>query len=278
MKILKLKLYQPSAHYRIPFTYRRKHTYPIPPYSTVIGLLCNILGIKPGTKETEDENLQKIKNGLSLAIYGSFKSITTEYIWLRNLNPESHETRFGAASLRSINMQPEHIGGQMPAKIDILNDVYLIIYTHHNDENFLNKLAESLNNPSKRTYPLHLGRAEDLIVTEPAEIKELMIDSYVGRLAYFYWLPHPESALLPKETSNEDYENFFKNTYGTLFRIPTYYKITDGGIRNFDQLRVKLVEGKVGFVSGTKPIKIWQDKEENTPIFLARLKYDTGKG
>ncbi|MGB9677695.1 MAG: CRISPR-associated protein Cas5, partial [Candidatus Ratteibacteria bacterium] len=46
MKVSKLKIYQPQAHYRIPFTYQRKHTYPIPPYSTIIGLLCNVLGIR----------------------------------------------------------------------------------------------------------------------------------------------------------------------------------------------------------------------------------------
>jgi len=41
---LRLQLYQPHAHFRIPFSYQRRHTYPIPPYSTVIGFLSNLLG------------------------------------------------------------------------------------------------------------------------------------------------------------------------------------------------------------------------------------------
>ncbi|MEO0116551.1 MAG: type I-B CRISPR-associated protein Cas5b [candidate division WOR-3 bacterium] len=272
MQVLRLKIYQPSGHYRIPFTYQRRHTYPIPPYSTVIGLFCNLLGIKPGTEEDQDKNLQKIKNGLSLAIYGKFKSITTEYTWLRNLAVKSHQTRFGRPEQRSVSMQPEHIGGQMPTKIDVLNDNDLLIYVSHTDLNFLNKLLECFTNPSNRTYPVHLGRAEDLIVIKDAKIEELTIDSYVGKLDYFYWLPHLKSALIPKETDNGDYENFFKNTYGTLFRMPTYYRIAENGVRNFEYIQVKLVEGKVGFVSGTKPLKIWQDIEEKIPIFLAKLR------
>jgi CRISPR-associated protein Cas5, N-terminal domain len=79
MKILKLKIYQPTAHYRIPFTFARRHTYPIPPYSTVIGLICNVLGIA----DQKNENFEKIKNGLSLAIYGEYEFLNREYVWLR---------------------------------------------------------------------------------------------------------------------------------------------------------------------------------------------------
>lgn len=49
--ILRIRIYRPQAHYRVPFTYQRRHTYPIPPYSTVIGFLCNVLGIDDQGKE-----------------------------------------------------------------------------------------------------------------------------------------------------------------------------------------------------------------------------------
>jgi CRISPR-associated protein Cas5, N-terminal domain len=64
LKTLRLKIYQPQAHYRVPFTYQRRHTYPIPPYSTVIGLLCNVLGIRnlEGDGEPKSEDYEKLKN------------------------------------------------------------------------------------------------------------------------------------------------------------------------------------------------------------------------
>lgn len=61
-QVLKIKIYQPDAHYRIPFSYQRRFTYPIPPYSTVKGLICNVMGIK----SSEDERFKKLKQGLSL--------------------------------------------------------------------------------------------------------------------------------------------------------------------------------------------------------------------
>ncbi|MEM4314681.1 MAG: CRISPR-associated protein Cas5, partial [Thermoplasmata archaeon] len=86
MRSLKLKIYQPHAHYRIPFTYQRRHTYPIPPYSTVIGLLCNILGIRniegkeePCMNQNCSCDYHKLKN-IKISICGKFESKTTEYI------------------------------------------------------------------------------------------------------------------------------------------------------------------------------------------------------
>ncbi|MCM8806519.1 MAG: type I-B CRISPR-associated protein Cas5b, partial [Candidatus Omnitrophica bacterium] len=166
MKILKLKIYQPHAHYRIPFTYRRRHSYPIPPYSTVIGLLCNILGIRniegkeePCVSQNCFCDYHKLKN-IKISICGSFESKSTEYIWFRNLSKESHNNRFGYCRNRYVSGYIEHPGGQMPVLIDILNDVNLWIYFYHEDQDFLEKIKDSFENPQNRIYPLHLGRAE----------------------------------------------------------------------------------------------------------------------
>lgn len=121
MKILRIKIYQPQAHYRMPFTYQRRHTYPLPPYSTVIGFLCNALGIYDQRTELYQEGILNLK--ISLA--GRFESKITEYIWFRNLKKEKHVQRFGFAENRETNGHIEHIGGQSPMRIDVLNDVHL---------------------------------------------------------------------------------------------------------------------------------------------------------
>lgn len=45
-KLLKIKLYQPFANFRKPFSYGIVDSYPLPPPSTVKGWLHNILGQK----------------------------------------------------------------------------------------------------------------------------------------------------------------------------------------------------------------------------------------
>jgi len=154
MKALRLKIYQPSAHYRIPFTFARRHTYPIPPYSTVIGLICNVLGIE----NQKNGNFEKLKNGLSLAIYGKYESLNREYVWFRSLNKEAHNERFGSPENRFIDQLPEHPGGQIPTRIDVLENVRLLIYIKHTDEEFLKEIEVAFNNPQQRIYPIHLGR------------------------------------------------------------------------------------------------------------------------
>ena len=48
MKILKLKLYQETACYKKPFATKVAETYPLPPYSTIIGMFHKILQAEPG--------------------------------------------------------------------------------------------------------------------------------------------------------------------------------------------------------------------------------------
>ncbi|MDW8114493.1 MAG: type I-B CRISPR-associated protein Cas5b [candidate division WOR-3 bacterium] len=273
MKVLRLKLKQPTAHYRIPFTFSRRHTYPIPPYSTVIGFICNILGIK----NQEEEKFKNLKNGLSLAIYGKFDSITKEYIWLRNLEREAHINRFGSETNRIIDQIPEHPGEQIPTRIDVLENVNLIIYIYHPDEKFLENLKETIKNPSERIYPLHLGRAEDLIlfdneINEAIKIIEININEkepYYGNFAYFTWLPSPEN-IKKKFYEEEDYKNFFRMVKGSFHLITSFYEIKEG-IRDFKYIPVKLFEQGSFYFDFYKPFEFINDKELKIPLFFPEL-------
>lgn len=265
MKLLRIKIYQPQAHYRLPFTYQRRHTYPIPPYSTVIGFLINVLGISH--QDSEDfENLKQIK----ISIAGKFESKTTEYIWFRNLLKKSHEARFGYVENRFINGHIEHPGGQSPISIDVLNEVKLVIHLAHENEIFLRKIKENLENPSHRLEILHLGRAEDWIVLEEvSEIFDINDESrvkFIRRDAdykHFFWIP--ESVI----TANGDSEEYFKGMDGLLYQLPTFCTI-DGydktynrhGRRNFDYVKTKLNDGLM------VNKEFYFDKEINLPIFL----------
>jgi len=268
MTILRLKIYQPQAHYRLPFTYQRRHTYPIPPYSTVIGFLCNALGIYNQTESLYTDGIKKLK----ISITGKFESKVTEYVWFRNLLKKKHIERFGYFENRENNGHIEHIGGQSPMSIDTLNEVHVVIYLAHNDENFINRLKEKLLNPVDRLEVLHLGRAEDWIVFEekPEIISETNIE-YKRRDAdykHFFWIPDKFWV----RNGNGWEENINARFEGLLYNLPTFATI-DGyettfnrhGKRNFEYIRTKLNDGLI------KEQKILLDNELNLPIFLAEL-------
>ncbi len=271
MYVLRLKIYQPNAHYRIPFTYQRRLTYPIPPYSTILGLILNILGIDwQGEAENAPEEYKKLRK-IKISISGRFKTKTTEYVWYRNLSKDKHLKRFGTYENRFISGNVEHFGYQMPTKIDILNDVNLLIHLSHEDKNFLQIIKQNLENPNKRLDIIHLGRAEDwLVFEEISEIKELNDEWILNKCPnknyrVYFWIP--ENMWL-----NGKYYDFSRFD-GLEYRITTFWKIKDfeknmnrNGYRLFEFVSVKLSDG---LIKTENPCIF--DKEINTPVFLLNM-------
>ena len=72
MKILKLKLFQETACYKKPFAFKVAETYPLPPYSTVIGMFHKILGADSGEYYP-----------MNISIQGEYESIFSNYQNLR---------------------------------------------------------------------------------------------------------------------------------------------------------------------------------------------------
>lgn len=271
MQILKVKIYQPQAHYRMPFTYQRRHTYPLPPYSTVIGFLCNSLGIYDQKTKLYKDGIRNLK--ISLA--GRFERKITEYIWFRNLKREKHIQRFGFVENRETNGHIEHIGGQSPMRIDVLNEVHIVVYLAHNERKYLDEIKENLTNPIKRLEVLHLGRAEDWIVLEeePKYLDDSEI-SYERRDAdykHFFWIPN--QFFIKNGNGWEVREN---NKYeGLLYNLPTFVTIKDyettfnrHGERNFECVRTKLNDG---LIKEEKIMLDISDKKNILPIFLGVL-------
>lgn len=262
MKILKVKLYQPEAHYRIPYSYQRRFTYPIPPFSTIKGFLCNVMGIE----NDWEEDFRKLKKGLYLAVFGSYGTLIKEYIWFRNFSKDSHNNRFHVSTNRIIDGEPQHPGGQSPVKVDTLLDVKLTIYISHSDDELLEKIKNSLENPYDRRSPIHLGRAEDWLIIEDViflENRDIKLDKIIN-LSLFAWIPSPEFIwIYDKDLSS--YNEFYRNLQGIRMKIPTYYEIIDGQRVFTKFVEVKLFEGG----SFNLP-KVYLDNE-GIPLILTRL-------
>lgn len=238
MKALRIKIFQPTAHYRMPFTYQRRHTYPIPPYSTVVGFLCNLLGID----YQGNELFEKLEN-CKISVSGKFDVKLTEYTWFRNLNVKAHEKYFGNVAIREKNGEIGHIGGQSPMRIDVLENVRLNIHIVSEDQPFLKELKQNLTNPLNRLETVHLGRAEDWIVFKEIELTELSTKATDKNYGYFFWIP--QHLHKPNEIAFD-----FDKSDGLFYSLPVfssikYYEQTHdrNGERSFKYMRTKLNDG-----------------------------------
>jgi CRISPR-associated protein Cas5t len=269
MKALLIQIYQPTAHFRIPFTYQRRHTYPIPPYSTVIGLLCNLLGIyyhdENDDEATIDDNYVKLKK-CKISISGHFDQKLTEYIWFRNLNKESHKTYFGSETIREKNGEINHIGGQVPMKIDVLENLKTNIYIFNEDETFLKTIQENIKNPINRLDVIHLGRAEDWLVFDNIEMVDIIEYDLDKDYKHFFWIPQNIYY------SDDSYNETFYKSEGIFYNLPIFATIKGynqtydkNGERSFTFMKTKLNNGAlVG-------LKYLYDETNDLPVFLADL-------
>jgi len=259
MKALIIKIYQPTAHYRMPFTYQRRHTYPIPPYSTVIGFLCNMLGIDyQGNKQYK--KLRECK----LSISGYFEQKLTEYIWFRNFSKKSHEKYFGSTEAREKNGEINHIGGQSPMRIDVLENMRLNIHIA-GDEAFLVELEDYLRNPGNRLETVHLGRAEDWLVFESIQKVDLFLSEKDKNYNHFFWIPQ-------QMWSVENVAFDFDKAEGLFYNLPVFATIKDydktynrHAERSFSYMRSKLNDGAI------TGMEYLFDKQSDIPVFLADL-------
>ncbi len=167
-RTLLIELFQPFAQYRNPFTFYYAQTYPLPPKSTIIGMLQNALNDWYGNERGIDEWWS-----LKVSVHGGFESIFWNYqqlikatktgiglvrfrgrpvLWNQNLPLYG----FPVTSQRSPVFQQELFNGWL----------YILL---KGKEKFLSEIKEALERPRK---VLSLGRSEDVVFIRRVEFIE----------------------------------------------------------------------------------------------------------
>ena len=153
-KTILLEIFQPFAQYRNPFTFYYAQTFPLPPKSTIIGMLQN------ATDHYYDEEFWNFK----VSVHGGFESTFWNYqslikaaktgisivkyrgkLTLYNQNRPLYGE--GLTSQRSPVYQQELFNGH----------IYIFL---RGPEHLINEVENALKNPRKILY---LGRSEDVI-------------------------------------------------------------------------------------------------------------------
>lgn len=162
VKILFIELFQPFAQYRNPFTFYYAQTYPIPPKSTIVGMLQNAVGDWYGYKRWDkDYKSNEWWDDLKISVHGGFESVfwnyqqlikgeieivkTTDGISLWNQNRPLYNQ--GITSQRSPVYQQELFNGHL----------YIFI---KGKKDLIEEIEKSLKTPEKILY---LGRSEDVV-------------------------------------------------------------------------------------------------------------------
>lgn len=152
MKAIKLTVYQQTANYRVPVSHDFRETYPLPPYSTIIGMvhyLCNFTKYHP----------------MKISIQGKSNSTTSDFFTryeFKNgmkFDPKRHQLNaegFGVS--RGIG------------HTQLLVNISLVLHIIPEDQSEVQFIFHALKYP--REYP-SIGRREDLALFKEVKLVDV---------------------------------------------------------------------------------------------------------
>ena len=218
MKAVKLKLYQNMVNYKVPTSFQLKESYPLPPYSTVIGMihsLCDFKEYKP------------MKISISGNYFSKVNDLYTRYEF-KNGNPFE-------MGRHQLNVNGYGINRGV-ATAELLVDVNLTIHIIPEDqsEEFLDIIFEAFKYP--REYP-SLGRREDIVLIKDVKIvdvekKKLERDISNGEEDFAYI---PVNFIQEKLVNYGDKKSGM-NIYGTRYELTKNYTSDNIGTEDKPQM------------------------------------------
>ena len=237
MKAIKLKLYQNMVNYKVPTSFQLKESYPLPPYSTVIGMvhsLCDFKEYKP------------MKISISGNYFSKVNDLYTRYEF-KNGNPFE-------MGRHQLNVNGYGINRGV-ATAELLVDVNLTIHIIPEDqsEEFLDTIFEAFKYP--REYP-SLGRREDIVLIKDVRIvdvekKKLEKDLSNGEDNFAYI---PVNFIQEKLVNHGDKKSGM-NIYGTRYELTKNYILNNIGTKSKPKMIRSWEKEEVIYSSNIKGFK-----------------------
>ena len=207
-KTLYIEIFQPFAQYRNPFTFYYAQTYPLPPKSTIIGMLQN------ATNRYYDKDFWSLK----ISIHGGFES----YFW------NYQQLIKGDIGLKIRGNKPELWNQKRPLYGSILKSQRTPVHQQElfngrlflfikSNAGLIEEIKESVEKPKKI---LSLGRSEDIIFIK--DVKELGRNEIEEKeVKKNIWMTYP-TYILKTYGKGENKESFpIRNKRFPVYSIPT---------------------------------------------------------
>ena len=246
MKAIRIKAYQSTANYRKPTSFVIRESYPLPPYSTVIGMVHAACGF---------ESYVPMKVSIAGRYYSSTIDLFTQYEFGNKAYEEGrHQLAVPSdGKCYGINRGTGHV--------QLLVDVELLIHIIPEEEFMLDTIAEGLKNP--KIYP-SLGRYEDLLRIDEVQVVELQevdTDEEEVSLRYDMYIPKTLAAKTRKDAKIK--------IDGSVYRLNKCFSVdAKTGFRQWtERIEAVHISKEKDFENDT--VLADMDGEEKYPVFPA---------
>lgn len=174
MQAIRIKLQQNLVNYKKPTSFQLKETYPLPPYSTVIGMVHNLCKF---------EEYKEMEISVQGKYFSKTNDLATRYEFKNGMkyDEKRHQLKVG-----------EYGVGRGVSTVELLVDVELLIHIIPKDQSLIQYIETALLEPIE--YP-SLGRREDIAVINEVKV----VDVSEGKLDNTVRVGSDYSAYIPLE-------------------------------------------------------------------------------
>ena len=250
MRAVRLKLYQNLVNYKKPTSFQLRETYPLPPYSTVIGMVHRLC---------EFDEYKHMKVSIQGKYHSKVNDLWTRYEFSGAAFEEGrHQLKIPALEVdKKTGKSVKKFYGvtRGAATAELLVDVELLIHIKPEDENLIDLIYESFKYPKEY---VSLGRWEDLVRIDEVKIVSVMekeIEDETIVLKY--------DAYIPVDML------FFKKKHATIYNVNKVYdkiQVRRGTlIRQWE--KVKVFHGTMDRDEVPEETPIYLDEDENLVFF-----------
>jgi CRISPR-associated protein Cas5t len=212
MKAIRVRLRQNMVNYKKPTSFQLKETYPLPPFSTVIGMvhsLCNYTEYKPMQISVQGKYFSKVND------------LYTRYEFKNGMpyDDKRHQLKVG-----------EYGVGQGVATAELLVDVELLLHIVPEDQTLVDEIYNAFVQPKE--YP-SLGRREDLATIEELKVVTLSQTELEKQIPahkdYYAYVPY--EVFLKEDVVTTHNIQGISNT-GTRYKLTKNYELVNYGTKN----------------------------------------------
>ncbi|MCF2679641.1 CRISPR-associated protein Cas5 [Faecalicatena contorta] len=234
-KAIRIQCFQNLVNYRKPSSLIIKETYPLPPYSTVLGMIHAACGY---------DTFHPMKISIQGTNQGTVSELYTRYSFSSGAKYEEGRHQL------CVHDKEDYGIFRGIANVELICENHLVIHVIPNEEDF-DTVYKSLTNPPRY---LSLGRYEDLVDIERVDIVNIHMDEQVDV---------KRDIFIPVDSDVE-----VGNCRATIYNLTKEYEITKQGLRRWkkDGGRIKAYYFPKGTILDEAYV---DDFEENAAIVFA---------
>ncbi|MFD2616044.1 type I-B CRISPR-associated protein Cas5b [Terrilactibacillus laevilacticus] len=249
MKAIKVRLWQDLVNYKKPTSFQLKETYPLPPYSTVIGMVHNLC---------QYQTYHAMKISIQGKNFSKVNDLYTRYEFKNGMTYDSkrHQLKVGDYGV-----------GKGISTTELLVDVKLTLHIIPEDQSIVDEIYNAFLHPWE--YP-SLGRREDIAIIDKVKVVEVeeQILSKDIRMRKDY------GAYIPKDWVENNYI-LFKNRQqgisdlGTRFQLTKNYELVNYGTKKNPKVFRKWNKKEVyyaTYLSAPRKSRVYIDNDEKKDI------------